>query len=109
MKTYGTFLSSALLLLFQQPAAARQAVPIQLTPEQHQELQSKVNQLDSIVRLLKAHRGEVDLVADIEVYEKAGKWLLEFPEDFTNAQDVTYTLTILERGLERARLLQNGQ
>jgi len=110
MKTYGTFLSPALLpLLFQQPAAARQAVPIQLTPEQHQELQSKVNQLDSIVRLLKAHRGEVDLVADIEVYEKAGKWLLEFPEDFTNAQDVTYTLTILERGLERARLLQNGQ
>jgi hypothetical protein len=108
MRTYCRFASLALLpLVFQQPA--RQAVPIQLTPEQRKELQSRVNQLDSIVRVLKAHRGEVDLVADIEVYEKAGKWLLEFPEDFMNGQDVTYTLAVLDRGLERARLLQSGQ
>src|SRR6516165_6654640 len=106
MRTYCRFASLALLpLVFQQPA--RQAVPIQLTPEQRKELQSRVNQLDSIVRVLKAHRGEVDLVADIEVYEKAGKWLLEFPEDFINGQDVTYTLAVLDRGLKSARLLQS--
>lgn len=65
--------------------------------------------MEEAVRALKARRGEEDLVADVEVYEKAGKWLLEFPEDFTNVQDVTYTLAVLDRGMERARLLQNGQ
>lgn len=30
-------------------------------------------------------------------------------EDFTNMQDVAYTLTVLDRGMERARLLWNGQ
>jgi len=38
-----------------------------------------VDQLDAAVQQLTAHHGEDDLVADVEVYEKAGKWFLEFP------------------------------
>ena len=84
-------------------------MPIQLTVEQRAELQSKVDWLEDAVRTLKARRGEDDLVADVEIYEKTGKWPLEFPEDFMNMQDVAYTLTVLDRGVERARLLWNGQ
>lgn len=111
MKPYTVLLSLALLpLAARQPNAPRQlSPPIQLTAEQHEELQLKVDRLDAAIQALKARRGEDDLVADVEIYEKAGKWLLEFPEDFTNEQDVTYTLAVLDRGLERARLLQNGE
>jgi hypothetical protein len=111
MKTYSVLLALALLSQAgQQPTAPPRApAPIQLTAEQRAELQLKVDRLDAAVRALKARLGDDDLVADVEVYEKAGKWLLEFPEDFTNQQDVTYTLTVLDRGMERARQLQNGE
>ena len=112
MKTFLLLLTLALLPLAagQQPARPPQSpAPIELIAEQRAELQSKVNRLDAAVRALKSRHGEDDLVADVEVYAKAGKWLLEFPEDFTNQQDVTYTLAVLDRGMERARELENGQ
>lgn len=111
MKRYFLLLTLALVpLAAQQPNQPQRApAPILLTSEERLELQSKVDLLDVAVRELKKRLGEGDLVADVEVYEKAGKWLLEFPEDFTNEQDVIHTITVLDRGMERARLLQNGQ
>jgi hypothetical protein len=111
MKIYSVLFALALLPLFaQEPALPPPPPPpIQITAEQRAELKSKVDQLDAVVQQLKAHRSEDDLVADVEVYEKAGKWLLEFPEDCSNEQDLTYTLAVLDRGMERAQQLQNGQ
>ena len=40
---------------------------------------------------------------------KAGKWLLEFPQDFANAQSITNYLAVLDQGIERGHLLQKGQ
>jgi hypothetical protein len=88
--------SLALMALAAQQQPPRAPSPIQLALEQRAELQSKVDRLNEALRGLKARRGEDDVVADVEVYEKAGKWMLEFPEDFTNMQDVTYTLTVLD-------------
>ena len=42
-------------------------------------MQAKIDVLDLLVRDLKAKRGEVDLVADVEIHAKAGHWILEFP------------------------------
>jgi pimeloyl-ACP methyl ester carboxylesterase len=88
---------------------ARAARPIELTSQQRQELQAKIDRLEAAIQSLKAKRGEDPLVADVEVYAKAGKWLLEFPEDFSSQEDVTYTSIVLDRGMERANQLLHGE
>ena len=85
------------------------APAIQLTPEQKAAYQSKIDELDSIVKGLRAAKTNVDLIADVDIFDKAGKWLLEFPQDFANAQAVTTYLTVLDQGIERGHQLQKGQ
>ena len=108
-------------LLAQQPAPAvpvaggpaqgrGQAPPrYELTAGDRQALKAKLDELDPLVRALKAKRGEDDLVADVEIHAKAGHWILEFPQDVTVQEDVTFALKMIDRGIERARQLQNGQ
>jgi hypothetical protein len=68
----------------------------------------KTDEIAKIVRDLKGRANE-ELTADVEVYEKAGRILLEFPEDFFTQDGIDHTLTALDTGLERARQLQSGQ
>jgi hypothetical protein len=81
----------------------------EMTAQDRQALQAKLDVLDPLVRELKAKRGEVDLIADVEIHAKAGHWVLEFPQDVTVQDDVTFALKMLDRGIERAKQLQNGQ
>jgi hypothetical protein len=81
----------------------------EMTAQDRQALQAKLDVLDPLVRELKAKRGEVDLVADVDIHAKAAHWLLEFPQDVTVQEDVTFALEMLDRGIERAKQLQNGQ
>ncbi len=81
----------------------------EMTAQDRLALQAKLDVLDPLVRELKAKRGEVDLVADVDIHAKAGHWLLEFPQDVTVQEDVTFALRMLDRGIERAKQLQNGQ
>ena len=81
----------------------------EMTTQDRQALQSKLDELDPLVRALKAKRGEDDLVADVEIHAKAGRWILEFPQDVTVQDDVTFALKVVDRGIERAKQLQNGQ
>ncbi len=96
-------------LVAQQPARPPQPPSIQPTPEEKSQIQSKTDDLGKLVRDLKARRLDQDLVADVEVYEKAGRWLLDFPEDFFSQDGINHTLAVLDSGLERARQLQKGQ
>ncbi len=80
-----------------------------MTTQDRQAVQSKLDELDPLVRALKAKRGEDDLMADVEIHAKAGRWILEFPQDVTVQDDVTFALKVLDRGIERAKQLQNGQ
>ena len=72
-------------------------------------VEQETRELDPLVRALKAKLGEDDLGADVEIHAKAGHWVLEFPQDVTVQDDVTFALKVVDRGLERARQLQNGQ
>jgi pimeloyl-ACP methyl ester carboxylesterase len=81
----------------------------EMTAQDRQAVQSKLDELDPLVRALKAKRGEDDLMADVEIHAKAGHWILEFPQDVTVQDDVTFALKVLDRGIERAKQLQNGQ
>ena len=106
-------LALAMISVFaQQPARGGrgQAPPrYEMTAQDRQALQAKLNELDPLVRALKAKMGEVDLVADVEIHAKAGHWILEFPQDVTVQDDVTFALKMVDRGIERAKQLQNGQ
>src|SRR5712692_10411408 len=109
----------ALLPAMAQQPAANQAQPkrpgglqipsIEPTQEERRELQAKVDAIGAIVRDLKARRAEEALVADVEIFAKAGRWLLEFPEGFFTQDDINNALAVLDRGLERGRQLQKGQ
>ena len=83
--------------------------PAQLTAEQKQQYQAKVNELDGIVAGLRSKKVNEDLIADVDIYAKAGKWLLEFPQGFTNEKTIPAFLNVLDQGLERGRLLQKGE
>ena len=87
----------------------RGAPPIQLTAEQKAAYQAKIDELESIVKSLRASKTNIDLIADVDIFSKAGKWLMEFPQDIANAQAVTNYLAVLDQGIERGHLLQKGQ
>lgn len=88
----------------QQPA--RQ--PYKPTPEELQQMQAKADELSGLIQAAKAKHPEAALLADVEVYEKAARWILEFPEEFFSQDYVKQTLTVLETGSERARQLAAG-
>ncbi len=79
------------------------------TDDEKRLIQSKVDEIDKIVLALKAKRVNEDLLADVEIYAKAGRWLLEFPGGFFVQDDIKNTLTVLDQGIERAKQLQSGQ
>src|SRR6185436_16170740 len=60
--------------------------PPELTAEQKGQYQSKIEELDGMVKKLRGQNVNEDLIADVDVFAKAGKWLLEFPQGFGNAQ-----------------------
>lgn len=97
-----TFLAAAL--------AQRPPIPhADPTSEQRQQIEAKAGQIDAIVRDLESRNVNEDLVADVEVYAKAGHWLLEFPEDIFTEDDIAHALSVLDTGVERAQQLQKGQ
>lgn len=102
----------ALLGAFAQPQPSRPArtgpppAPrVNLTPEQKSTLDSKVADLGGIVHKLKAARPDPALLADVEIFHKAGVWLQEFPEDFFTADDITNAFDVLDQGIERGKQL----
>jgi hypothetical protein len=54
-------------------------------------------------------RAPADLVADVAVYEKAAAWILRYPEEFYRPDYAARALAVLERGLARARELEQGK
>ena len=56
-------------------------------------------------KLVSSVRGKVpdELLADAEIYQKAGEWILRYPEEFYTAAYVKQTLAVLDRGIARAK------
>ena len=114
-------LSAALRLL---PLIGQQSSPPSADPKQNakkgppiyrasdrekQQIQTRLNDLDAAIKQIKAKRGEDDLMADVEVYSKAGHWLLDYPDDIAVPGDIQNLLTVLDQGINRAKALQTGQ
>lgn len=84
-------------------------LPIKPNPEELQRLKEKAGELDSILAAVKAKREEDPAVADVEVFSKAGRFLLEFPQTFFTQGGVDQAMAVLDQGIERARQLAAGQ
>lgn len=82
-----------------------QAPPYQATPEELAQVRAKTDELAGLLRGLHGSA----LYADVVIYEKAGRMLLEFPEDFFTQDGVKHALAVLDTGIERAKQLAGGE
>jgi pimeloyl-ACP methyl ester carboxylesterase len=67
--------------------------------------QAKVHELSATLAKI---NGPADLRTDVEIYLKAGQWLLRHPEEFYKPEYSAQLLSVLERGLARAAELESG-
>lgn len=86
-----------------------QTEPYKPTGEERHKIESKLQELDALIRELKSHKADDQLMADVEIYAEAARWKLENPQEFFRAQTVAATLNVLETGIGRATQLKNGQ
>ena len=125
-QSLSTVLVLALVPLISQLAAAQQAQPsptpggrggrgggtpppIQAKPDELAKIKEETEQIDALVKDLKAKRGNPELVGDVEVYAHAGKMLLEYPDMFANQNAIEHAFTTLDQGIERGKQLQANQ
>ena len=83
--------------------------PYQPTAEEMQQITAKIDQLGSIIRALKGRNVDDALLADVEIYLSAAKWIMEFPDEFFNKASVDSTLDVLDDGIARARQMEEGK
>src|SRR5204863_7179410 len=93
------------------PLLAQQAPRPSITPtaDDTARVQSKTAELEAMVRSMRAGHADPDLLADVEVYAKAGRMLLECPDEYFTQDGINHALAVLDTGLDRARELQNGR
>jgi hypothetical protein len=80
----------------------------QAKPEQLAPIGEKSQQIEELVKQLKAKHADPDLVGDVEVFAKAGRFLVEFPELMNSQNAVDHAMTVLDRGIERGNQLLAG-
>ena len=72
-------------------------------------LNSKTAAVEGAVRLLKLKPVDPTVIQDIEVYAKAGRMLLEFPDQIFTQNTITHALAVLDRGASIAAQLESGR
>jgi hypothetical protein len=86
------------------------APPYRPTDAEKQQIQAKIDQLDGMIRELRSMPADDGgLLADVEIYVEAARWKMAYPEEFFRQVSVADTLSVLDRGLERAAQLKEGK
>jgi hypothetical protein len=88
---------------------APQPPPVDPKPEELAKIKDKTEQIEALVKDLKAKSPDPDLLGDVEVYAKAGRMLLEFPDMFGTQAAIDHSFLVLDQGIERAQQLLSGQ
>src|SRR5260370_8270560 len=86
----------------------RGAPPIQPKAEGLAQMCAKSEQSGGVVKELRSKHVDSDLLGDVEVYAKAGRILLEFPELFGTQNAIDHSLVVLDQGIQRAKQLNDG-
>ena len=85
------------------------APPYRPTDEEKQQIQARLDKLDGLIHQLRDSRADEGLMADVEIYAEAARWKLAYPEEFFRQRSVADTLSVLDKGLERAAELKEGK
>jgi pimeloyl-ACP methyl ester carboxylesterase len=112
MKKFVLLILLLLPLLAQQPPAGRGgrgAPPVQAKAEDLAAIQSKSEQIELVVKELRAKHADAALIGDVDVFAKAGRFLVEFPELFGTQAAIDHSMAVLDQGIGRAKELQAGQ
>ena len=83
--------------------------PIQPKPEELARIREKTEQIEALAKQLRHKHADAAMLADVEVYAKAGRMLLEFPELFGTQNAIDHAFGVLDQGIERAKQLEAGQ
>jgi pimeloyl-ACP methyl ester carboxylesterase len=89
--------------------AGGRGAPFQPAHEDLAQVTAKSEQIEAIVKELKAKHADPDLIGDVEVYAKAGRFLVEIPELVNSRAAIDHAMVVLDQGIERGRQLQSGQ
>ena len=114
---------ASLPVVSQTPAAARKkapenlpwtrfhpaAPPYQPSDAEKQQIQAKIDQLGAMIDELRSRHVDDALRADVQIYYEAACWKMAYPEEFFRQRSVADTLSVLDKGLERASQLKEGQ
>jgi hypothetical protein len=84
------------------------AQPYRPTTEELSGIRAKLTVLTHRLNALGA-TADGALLADVEIYRKAGEWILRYPEEFYTKAYVANALNVLDRGIARAADLEHGQ
>ncbi len=96
-------------IVLAQPPARPQPPPVEPKPEELVKVREKTEQNEALVAGLKAKHADPVLLNDVEVYAKAGRMLLEYPELFGTQAAIDHSFAVLDQGIERAHQLQAGK
>jgi hypothetical protein len=83
--------------------------PYQPTSDEKDQIKAKLEELDRSIRELQAKGTNQNLLPDVEIYSEAVRWKLAYPEEFFRPRSVSDTLSVLDKGLERAAQLKQGK
>src|SRR5437016_5135261 len=112
LRSVATFVFVAVPLVIAQQTGRKGAAPlppVKPKPEELATIKDKTEQIEALVKDLKAKHANAELLGDVEVYAKAGRMLLEFPDMFGTQASIEHSFAVLDQGIERARQLQSNQ
>src|SRR3954462_9085391 len=101
----------AIFVLTSLATAQRPPVPPPIVPktEELAKVKEKTEQIEALVKQLRAKHASPELLGDVDVYAKAGRMLLEFPDMFGTQAAIDHSFVTLDQGIERAKQLQSNQ
>jgi hypothetical protein len=83
--------------------------PVDPKPEELATIKDKTEQIEALVKDLKARHADPALVGDVEAYAYAGRMLLEFPDFFGTQAAIDHSFQVLDQGIERGKQLAANQ
>jgi hypothetical protein len=86
-----------------------QPQPITAKAEELTKIKEKTEQIEALVKELRAAHAKAELVTDVEAFAHGGRMLLEYPDMFGSQAAIEHAYSTLDLGIERARQLKAGE
>ena len=83
--------------------------PVVAKAEELAKVREKTEQIEALVKDLKSKNAKPEFLGDVDVYAKAGRMLLEFPDMYGTQAAIDHSFEVLDEGIARAKQLLSNQ